>query len=135
MKHQRFYLKTYGCQMNVHDSERMTGMMEETGLIPTNDSDDADVVVINTCAVREKPERKLFAELGRWKKFKRDNPNLIIVVAGCMAPRDADVIRQRAPHVDLLIGPRSIHRLPDLIRKVERQAGRQGRSPAHNYDA
>lgn len=114
----RFYLRTYGCQMNFHDSERMHGILEGMGLESVSNASDADIVLINTCAVREKPERKLFAELGRLRKVKQQHPDTIIGVSGCMAPRDADVIRKQAPFVDMLIGPRSIHRLPELIDKV-----------------
>ncbi len=120
-KQKNFCMKTYGCQMNVHDSERMTGIMGESGYTYVDEYKDADVVLINTCAVREKPERKLFAELGRLKKIKQTKPDMIIGVTGCMAPRDADVIRARAPYVDLIVGPRSISKLPDLVRKVELQ--------------
>ena len=117
----KYYLQTYGCQMNEHDSERMQGMLEGAGYEEAGEFAEADVVVLNTCAVREKPERKLFGQLGVLKRIKREKPGLIIGVAGCMAPRDADTIRQRAPFVDLLIGPRSINRLPDLVRKVDLQ--------------
>lgn len=115
----KFLLKTYGCQMNFHDSERMTGMMEHAGYQRTEAVKDADVILLNTCAVREKPENKLFAELGRLRRAKDKNPNLLIGVAGCMAPRDCDVIRQKAPWIDILLGPRSVHQLPKLIHSVE----------------
>jgi len=120
-KTKRFFLSTYGCQMNVHDSERMAGMMMHDGFALTDDPTQADVIVINTCSVREKPEQKLFSELGAYRKLKEKNPNLVIGVAGCMAPREADTIRARAPFVDLLIGPRSLARLPELVHKVELQ--------------
>lgn len=107
--------------MNVHDSERMIGLMEADGYEAAESAENADVVVINTCAVREKPERKLLAELGHLKKLKKLNPKMVIGVTGCMAPRDGDVIRAKAPYVDLLIGPRSIAKLPDLVRKIELQ--------------
>ncbi len=107
--------------MNVHDSERMTGMMADDGFEYVNEFDDADIAIINTCAVREKPERKLFGELGRLRKMKQSRPSMIIGVTGCMAPRDMDIIRARAPYVDLIIGPRSLHRLPDMVRKIELQ--------------
>lgn len=107
--------------MNVHDSERMLGLMQADGYSVAESSADADVVVINTCAVREKPERKLLAELGNLKRLKKNNPDLIIGVSGCMTPRDGDTIRLKAPHVDLLLGPRSIARLPALVRQVELQ--------------
>lgn len=121
IKDKKFFVQTYGCQMNVHDSERMSGLLEFAGYSKAGSMTDADVIVINTCAVREKPERKLFQELGRLKKMKLSNPDLVIGVTGCMAPRDGDVIRQKAPWVDLLLGPRSIHRLPDMVRKVHLQ--------------
>lgn len=117
----RFFLRTYGCQMNVHDSERMAGLMAHEGFALTDDPTQADVIVINTCSVREKPEQKLFSELGAYRKLKEQNPHLIIGVAGCMAPREADTIRARAPFVDILLGPRSIARLPELVHKVELQ--------------
>ena len=107
--------------MNVHDTERMVGMFLEQGYEVADAPQAADVVLVNTCAVREKPERKLFGELARLKALKKSNPNLIIAVTGCMAPRDADLIRARAPYVDLLVGPRSLHRLPELVRQVELQ--------------
>lgn len=111
-------MKTYGCQMNFHDSERIAGMFIEQGYELADDPSQADVVLVNTCAVREKPERKLFAELGRYRRLKKLNPDLVVGVTGCMAPRDGDVIRSRAPYVDVLVGPRSLHRLPDLVRQV-----------------
>ncbi len=117
----RIFLQTYGCQMNVHDSERMLGLMQADGYTVAESAETADVVVINTCAVREKPERKLLAELGNLKRIKRENPNLVIGVSGCQAPRDGDLIRAKAPHVDLLLGPRSIGRLPALVRQIELQ--------------
>ncbi len=111
----KYFIRTYGCQMNVHDSERMSGLLIEMGYIPVDRVDETDIVLINTCAVREKPERKLFAELGYLRKIKQRRPELIIAVTGCMAPREADVIHKRFPHVNLLIGPRSLHKLPDLL--------------------
>jgi tRNA-2-methylthio-N6-dimethylallyladenosine synthase len=114
----KLFLQTYGCQMNYHDSERVQGMLAVEGYEPAAGFEDADVVLINTCAVRERPERKLFGELGRLKKQKEKNPHLVIGVIGCMAPRDADVIRSRAPHVDILVGPRSLHRIVGLVEKA-----------------
>lgn len=110
-----YFIRTYGCQMNVHDSERMSGLLEALGYHPVGSTGTADLILINTCAVREKPERKLFAELGNLRKVKQGRPDLIIGVTGCMAPREVDIIRKRAPHVDILLGPRSLHRLPELL--------------------
>ncbi|MFN3820903.1 MAG: MiaB/RimO family radical SAM methylthiotransferase, partial [bacterium] len=116
----KVFVKTYGCQMNVHDSERMIGLLMNEGFTPADSPQKAQVILINTCAVREKPERKLMAELGRLKKLKEQAPDLIIGVTGCMAPRDGELIRQKAPFVDLLLGPRSLHRLPELVRIAQR---------------
>lgn len=113
----KYFIHTYGCQMNVHDSERMAGMMDDLGYQSTPLAPEADVIVLNTCAVRERPEHKLYSELGTLRKLKDQNPNLIIGVAGCMAQRDADSIRRRVPEVDILLGPRNLHHLPHLLRQ------------------
>jgi len=110
--------------MNYHDSERLHGLLESIGYVEAPDSKNADVVIINTCAVREKPERKLFAELGRLRKIKLQRPGMIIGVAGCMAPREEDTLKKSAPYVDILIGPRSLHRLPELLHHAQRENGR-----------
>jgi len=110
--------------MNYHDSERMRGLLEQMGYLAVSSAEEADIVVINTCAVREKPERKLFAELGRLRKLKLRHPEVIVGVTGCTAPRDADIIRARAPFIDFLVGPRSLHRLPDMIHSAFAHAGR-----------
>jgi len=117
---QKYFIRTYGCQMNVHDSERMAGMMDSLGYESTPAAEGADVIVLNTCAVREKPEQKLYSELGLLRRLKKENPNLVIGVAGCMAQRDADSIRARVPEVDILLGPRNIHHLPHLLRQTLR---------------
>jgi tRNA-2-methylthio-N6-dimethylallyladenosine synthase len=117
----KYFIRTYGCQMNVHDSERMAGMMDDLGYESTPVADAADVIVLNTCAVRERPEHKLYSELGALRKLKKEKPNLIIGVAGCMAQRDADSIRARVPEVDILLGPRNIHHLPHLLRRTQQE--------------
>jgi tRNA-2-methylthio-N6-dimethylallyladenosine synthase len=117
----RYYIQTFGCQMNVHDSERMAGMLEELGYEPTTEVSGADVLLMNTCAVRERPEHKLYSELGELRKLKRDKPNMVIGVAGCMAQREADGIRRRVPEVDILLGPRNLHHLPHLLRETRRR--------------
>ena len=104
--------------MNVHDSERMAGMLDNLGYAPTTQAAGADVILLNTCAVRERPEHKLYSELGEIRKLKAENPALIIGVAGCMAQREADTIRRRVPEVDILLGPRNLHHLPHLMRRV-----------------
>ena len=118
----RYYIQTFGCQMNVHDSERMAGMLEALGYAPTDEPAQADVLLMNTCAVRERPEQKLYSELGQLRGLKEQNPNLVIGVAGCMAQREADSIRRRVPEVDILLGPRSIHHLPHLLREVQQSS-------------
>ena len=114
----RYFIQTYGCQMNVHDSERMAGMLDALGYAPTASPEDADVILMNTCAVRERPEHKLYSELGALRKLKANHPDLIIGVAGCMAQREADGIRARVPEVDILLGPRNLHHLPHLLRRA-----------------
>lgn len=116
----RYFIQTFGCQMNVHDSERMAGMLDDLGYDPTSEAEDADVILMNTCAVRERPEHKLYSELGMLRKLKKGNPDLVIGVAGCMAQREADRIRARVPEVDILLGPRNIHHLPHLLRQTQR---------------
>ena len=115
----RYFIQTFGCQMNVHDSERMAGMLDALGYAPTPAAEDADVILMNTCAVREKPEHKLYSELGILRQLKKVNPDLIIGVAGCMAQREADGIRKRVPEVDILLGPRNLHHLPHLLRRAQ----------------
>jgi len=114
----RYFIQTFGCQMNAHDSERMAGMLDNLGYDATPTAASADVIVLNTCAVRERPEHKLYSELGSLRKLKADNPDLVIGVAGCMAQREADNIRRRVPEVDILLGPRNLHHLPHLLRQA-----------------
>ena len=115
----RYFIQTFGCQMNVHDSERMAGMLDALGYAATPAPEDADVILMNTCAVREKPEHKLYSELGILRHLKAENPDLVIGVAGCMAQREADTIRARVPEVDILLGPRNLHHLPHLLRQTK----------------
>lgn len=117
----RYFIQTFGCQMNAHDSERMAGMLDSMGMEPTDEVSAADVLLMNTCAVRERPEHKLYSELGELRKLKVAKPDLVIGVAGCMAQREADAIRKRVPEVDILLGPRNIHHLPHLMRETWRR--------------
>ena len=114
------YIATYGCQMNESDSERYAGQLESLGYRRTEDMDMADVVLLNTCCVRETAEGKILGKIGELKHVKQHNPNLIIAVAGCMAQEWQDRLFERAPHIDLVIGTHNIHKLVELIR--ERQA-------------
>ncbi len=117
-KQQKVYIRTFGCQMNEYDSSRMADMLHSSdGLVPTEQIEEADVILLNTCSVREKAEDKVFSHLGRIAPLKEKNPDLIIGVGGCVASQEGDQIVQRAPYVDLVFGPQTIHRLPDLIAK------------------
>ncbi len=117
-KQQKVYIRTFGCQMNEYDSSRMADMLHSSdGLVPTEQIEEADVILLNTCSVREKAEDKVFSHLGRIAPLKQKNPDLIIGVGGCVASQEGEQIVQRAPYVDLVFGPQTIHRLPDLIAK------------------
>jgi len=110
------FIKTYGCQMNEYDSDRMAKLLEKTyGLTLVETPEEADMLILNTCSVREKAQEKVFDELGRWKKWKAEKTNRIIAVGGCVASQEGDVIRQRAPLVDVIFGPQTLHRLPAMI--------------------
>jgi len=112
----RFYIETFGCQMNVHDSEKMAGVLSGEGYRPTDDPKEADIIIYNTCSIREKAEQKFFSELGRIKPLKRKRPHLKIAVAGCIAQQKGKAVFARAPHVDLVLGPQNIHLLGGLVR-------------------
>jgi tRNA-2-methylthio-N6-dimethylallyladenosine synthase len=112
----KLYIKTHGCQMNEYDSSRMRDLLGESHqMIATENPEDADVILVNTCSIREKAQEKLFHELGRWKKLKKKNPNLIIGVGGCVASQEGAAIAERAPYVDLIFGPQTLHRLPEMM--------------------
>ncbi len=114
---QRFLIRTFGCQMNEHDSERIGGVLMADGMTPTEDPGEARVIVLNTCAIRENADNKLYGNLGHLKPLKDRNPHLRIVVAGCLAQKDQGVIQQRAPWVDVVVGT---HALPHLLQLLER---------------
>jgi tRNA-2-methylthio-N6-dimethylallyladenosine synthase len=112
----KLYIKTQGCQMNVYDSARMADVLAaEQGLDLTTDEAQADVILINTCSIREKAQEKVFSQLGRWKALKAANPRLLIGVGGCVASQEGEAILRRAPQVDLVFGPQTLHRLPGMI--------------------
>jgi tRNA-2-methylthio-N6-dimethylallyladenosine synthase len=112
----KLFIQTHGCQMNEYDSARMADILEDSHeLEPTEDVNEADVVLLNTCSIREKAQEKVFDQLGRWKKLKQHKPDLIIGVGGCVASQEGEVIRRRAPWVDVIFGPQTLHRLPQLI--------------------
>lgn len=118
-----YFLLTYGCQMNESDSERYAGQLESLGYRRTEDVDMADVVLLNTCCVRETAEGKILGKIGELKHVKQHNPNLIIAVAGCMAQEWQDRLFERAPHIDLVIGTHNIHKLVELIRERQAKSG------------
>jgi len=120
----KIYIKTFGCQMNEYDSDKMADVLNASeGLTPTDTPEDADVILFNTCSVREKAQEKVFHDLGRVRHLKQLNPNLIIGVGGCVASQEGAAIVARAPFVDVVFGPQTLHRLPELIAK-KRATGR-----------
>src|SRR5688572_31027168 len=119
----KLFIKTHGCQMNEYDSARMADVpTAEHGLELTTDEAEADVILVNTCSIREKAQEKVFSRLGRWKKYKEGKP-VLIGVGGCVASQEGDAILKRAPYVDLVFGPQTLHRLPDMI-DARRDTGR-----------
>ena len=112
----RLFIKTHGCQMNTYDSDRLSDLLAEShGLKPTSKPDEAGVILINTCSIREKAQEKVFSELGRYRLLKKDNPELIIGVGGCVASQEGGDILERAPYVDLIFGPQTLHKVPHLL--------------------
>ena len=121
----KVFIRTFGCQMNEYDSDKMLDVLgQEHGAIATQNAEDADIILFNTCSVREKAQEKVFSDLGRIKHLKTINPNLVIGVGGCVASQEGSAIVDRAPYVDVVFGPQTLHRLPDLI--ARRQS--EGRS-------
>ena len=118
----KLYIKTYGCQMNVYDSERMAETLGGEGYEETASPDDADMILLNTCHIREKAAEKVYSELGRFRALKAEKPDLKIGVAGCVAQAEGEEIIRRQPLVDLVVGPQSYHRLPELERKTREGA-------------
>ena len=112
----KLYIKTFGCQMNEYDSEKMADVLHSTqGMDQTDEIDDADVILLNTCSIREKAQEKVFSDLGRLRELKQLKPDLLIGVGGCVASQEGKQIINRAPHVDFVFGPQTLHRLPKLI--------------------
>jgi len=120
----RYFIKTFGCQMNEYDSSRMGDVLAAAeGLEPAPDEASADILLMNTCSVRDKAEDKVYSLLGHWRLIKQERPHVIIGVGGCVASQEGDAITQRAPYVDLVFGPQTIHRLPEML-KALRSTGR-----------
>lgn len=115
----KLYIKTMGCQMNDYDSARIGDLLRAThGLEPTSQPEDADVLLLNTCSIREKAQEKVFSQLGRWHDLKQLRPGLVIGVGGCVASQEGAAIRARAPYVDMVFGPQTLHRLPEMLESV-----------------
>jgi tRNA-2-methylthio-N6-dimethylallyladenosine synthase len=120
----KLFIRTFGCQMNEYDSDKMADVLGSAyGAVKTDRPEDADIILFNTCSVREKAQEKVFHELGRVRQLKQQNPNLVIGVGGCVASQEGDAIVARAPYVDVVFGPQTLHRLPELIAK-RRASGR-----------
>ena len=118
----RLYIQTHGCQMNEYDSTKMAELLgAEEGMVLTDNAEDADVILLNTCSIREKAQEKVFSQLGRWRALKKERP-VVIGVGGCVASQEGEALLKRAPFVDLVFGPQTLHRLPELIR-AKRETG------------
>ncbi len=116
---QKLHIKTWGCQMNEYDSAKIADLLFSThGLELTEEAEQADVLLLNTCSIREKAQEKVFSQLGRWKSWKNEKPGLIIGVGGCVASQEGEHIRERAPFVDIIFGPQTLHRLPEMINQI-----------------
>ncbi len=116
---QKLFIKTFGCQMNEYDSSRMVENLQQSHqLILTEVEEEADILLLNTCSIREKAQEKVFSQLGRWRKWKQKRPDMVIGVGGCVASQEGSAILKRAPYVDIVFGPQTLHRLPQLLDEV-----------------
>ena len=123
MKSRKLYIKTFGCQMNEYDSAKTAELLEEShGLSLAATPEEADVLLLNTCSVREKAQEKVFSQLGMWREIKAARPDVVIGVGGCVASQEGDAIRERAPYVDLVFGPQTLHRLPQMFEELVRES-------------
>ena len=119
----KLHIVTHGCQMNEYDSSRMVDLLGDShNMVTTENADEADVLLLNTCSIREKAQEKVFHQLGRWRKLKEKNPDLVIGVGGCVASQEGEAIAKRAPFVDVIFGPQTLHRLPEMI-ETQKQDG------------
>jgi len=115
----KLYIQTFGCQMNEYDSAKMADVLSEShGVVQVQEPKEADILLLNTCSIREKAQEKVFSLLGRFRQLKELNPNIVIGVGGCVASQEGELIRQRAPYVDLVFGPQTLHRLPQMLDEV-----------------
>ncbi len=119
---QKLYIQTFGCQMNEYDSDKMRDVLHRShGMELTDDPEEADVLLLNTCSVREKAQEKVFSQLGRWRPLKRRRKGVVIGVGGCVASQEGEVVQRRAPYVDIVFGPQTLHRLPELLERVRKE--------------
>ena len=119
LENKKFFIKTHGCQMNEYDSGKLTDVLKiNLRMIETKEPQDADLLLLNTCSIREKAQEKVFHQLGRWKKLKDKKPSMLIAVGGCVASQEGKSIRSRAPSVDIIFGPQTIHRIPKMIKEI-----------------
>src|SRR5882724_672633 len=117
----RYFIRTFGCQMNEHDSERIAGVLAADGMVAAESIDDADVVVLNTCCIRENADEKLYGTLGQLKSLKAERPGLQIAVGGCLAQKDRDAVLARAGHVDVVFGTHNLAHAPELLARSRRE--------------
>lgn len=120
----KVHIKTYGCQMNVYDSQRMADVLKPLGYAPSDAPEGSDLVILNTCHIREKASEKVYSEIGRLAKLKAEKSGMMIAVAGCVAQAEGEEMARRAPAVDIVVGPQAYHRLPQMIAEIHRGAGR-----------
>src|SRR5262245_38833181 len=120
----KFHVVTYGCQMNDFDSQRIRGLLQSRGLELEEDPAKADLIVLNTCSIRDKAEQKVFSQIGVFRKLKRDRPELLLSVAGCMAQEHGEELLRQIPEIDLVVGPQNVYRIPELVAGVTN--GRRG---------
>ncbi len=119
----KLFIKTFGCQMNDYDSNKMADLLHEShGMVLAGSAEEADVLLLNTCSVREKAQEKVFSQLGIWREWKERRPEIVIGVGGCVASQEGEAICKRAPYVDLVFGPQTFHRLPEMLREVRDRA-------------
>jgi tRNA-2-methylthio-N6-dimethylallyladenosine synthase len=119
---EKVYIKTHGCQMNEYDSDKMADVLSNVkNMELTHDPQEADVLLLNTCSIREKAQEKVFSQLGQWRELKKKNPNIVIGVGGCVASQEGEALKKRAPQVDVVFGPQTLHRLPGLIDEARQQ--------------
>ena len=116
----KIFIQTHGCQMNEYDSSKMLDVLQDSeNMVLTDNAEDADVLLLNTCSIREKAQEKVFSQIGRWRKIKEKNPSVIIGIGGCVASQEGEAIKTRAPAVDVIFGPQTLHRLPEMINKAK----------------